>query len=94
MLRSALHIFARRKVQRQFRAIGGVEICEAAREQGFACRDELDDGALVRLESDIDGGQKAWQFHREKESREETLFGAFEPRARSRKGLAVKRGAS
>src|SRR3546814_15875428 len=44
------HELARREVERQLRAICGIEIGEAAREQDFACRDGLDGGTLVGLQ--------------------------------------------
>jgi hypothetical protein len=80
---------ARRKVELDLGAILGREIGQAPIKQGFGCRYQLDDDAVVGGQRFLDGGKQRGQLHRQQELAEEALLRAFEARAGCRQRLAI-----
>ena len=88
------HIFARRQVDFQGLAFFGREVGKSAVEHRLGRRDELDHDGMAAAKCRFDGGQQAWQLHREQKLREKALLGALEDRQCGGLGARVERAAT
>ena len=84
-------IFPGRDVDPDIRPLLGRDVGEAALEQGFSGRDNLNDRRVAGGEIPVDRGDQRRRLHRGDKMTEEALLGALERRQRSGHGLAVQR---
>ena len=91
MLQIGQHGLTRRKVDRQFGPVLGIEIGKTAIEQGFRCRDQLDHRRHTLIERLLYGGQQARQLHREQKLCEKPLHRTGKAAACSGQRLTIQR---
>ena len=83
------NIFARGDVAGKIAPFRCGDFRKAALHQGFAGRDDLDDGGMAGLQIALDRRDEAWDLHRRDQMIEEALLVGLKRRARGGFGVAI-----
>ena len=91
MLQIRADILPRRDIDGNIVPFLGRDLGQPPFHQGFASRDDLDDGGMARFQIGLDGPDQGRGFHGGQQMAEEALLRAFKGRTGGGFGLPVQR---